>query len=122
TIGKGDEHAGKAIEEDGSWRAEGPRETGSEDAAEGLPEYPDDKSPKDGGNTGESRPVPTRRDKEPQTETDLDPYGRGRSCDRMVAPDSRAGVDEVLNPSRRGGRRRLDHLGRHAERHRCLAL
>ena len=33
---------------------------------------------------------------------DLDPDGRGRRGDRMVAPDRRTGVDEVLHPGRRG--------------------
>ena len=42
--------------------------------------------------------------------------------DRVVAPDRGHGVVEVLDPARRGGRGRLDHLRGHAERHRRLAL
>ncbi len=52
------------------------------------------------------------------------PGSRRRRRRRRSGGSSRSSpdVDEVLHPTRRGGRCRLDHLGRHAEGHRGLAL
>ena len=66
--------------------------------------------------------VPLDAGQQPHPEPDLDPDGRRRRRDRVIAPDGGHGVVDVLDPAGRGGRRRLDHLRRHAEGHRRLAL
>ena len=55
-------------------------------------------------------------------EPELNP-DRGRSrLDRVVGPDGRAAVDEVLHPGRRAWPRRLDHARREPEGHGRLQL
>ena len=68
------------------------------------------------------RPSAAGCDEEPEAEPDLDPDRRRGRLDRMVGPDAQATVDEMLDPARRGGSRRLDHAGRKAEGHGGLEL
>ena len=121
-FGQRDQDAGDAVEEDGPRRSEQPGRPRGEDAAEGLAEHPHDEPPADTGETAQARPPAAGCDEEPQPEPDLDPDRRRRRLDRMVGPDGHAAVDEVLDPARRAGGRRLDHAGREAQGHGRLQL
>ena len=121
-LGQGDERSGHAIEQHGTWKAEQPALAGGEYLPEGLAEHPDDQAPSDGGHPAQAGPGPFRPSQQPHPEADLDPDGGGRDGHGVVAPDRCHGVVEVLDPGRRGGRCRFDHLRGHAERHRRLTL
>ena len=121
-FGEGDQDAGETIEQDRPRGAEQPTEAGAENPPEGFAKHPDAQAPSDAGHPGQARPVPACGGEQPEPDPDLDPHRCGCRCHRVVAPNRRTRVDQVLHPTGRTGGCRLDNLGGQAQWHRDLGL